>query len=90
MSPNVRDLNNSNMETLLDMIWIINSLDGSGTAMFSCDLPRFISPLKSCSTGMIDILFNVSLFDGKMFLKVSKYLCLTFMVLKCTAVTRVV
>lgn len=72
------------------MILIINSLDRSGTEMFSCDLPGFISPLKTCSTGMIDILFNVSLFDGKMFLKVSKYLCLTFMVLKCTVLTRVV
>lgn len=72
------------------MILIINSLDRSGTEMFSCDLPEFISPLKTCSTGMIDILFNVSLFDGKMFLKVSKYLCLTFMVLKCTVLTRVV
>lgn len=49
------------------MILIINSLDRSGTEMFSCDLPGLISPLKTCSTGMIDILFNVSLFDGKMF-----------------------
>ena len=29
--------------------------------MFSCEYPGLISSLKSCSTGMIDILFNVSL-----------------------------
>lgn len=40
------------------MILIINSLDRSGTEMFSCDLPGFISPLKTCSTGMIDVSFR--------------------------------
>lgn len=49
------------------MILIINFLDRFGIEMFLCDLLGFISLFKICLIGMIDILFNVFFFDGKMF-----------------------
>lgn len=72
------------------MILIINFLDRFGIEMFLCNLLGFISLFKICLIGMIDILFNVFFFDGKMFLKVLKYLCLIFMVLKCIVLICVV